>query len=138
MRLQLVISEESGGEGAQREGEASVEVSSEDHVLSFLCIGLDLPGRRYPCLHSIGDSPASAKPIDVALDDVAACPGPSGRFLRTFGSFLPFLPLSLGFFGLFFAFVLSICGLLSEVGRGKAFRGHWCGANGSRDAASRG
>ena len=138
MRLQLVVSEESGGEGAQRESEASVEMGSEDHILSFLSVGLNLPGRRYPCLHSIGDAPASAKPIDVALDDVAACPRPSVRFLRTFWSFLPFLPLFLGFFSIFFPFVLSVCGLLSEVGRGKAFRGHWCGVNGSRNAASRG
>ena len=114
----------SGWRRGQREAKASVEVGGEDNVLAFLGIGVNFSFRRYPCLHPFWDSPASAKPVDIALGDVRSCPGASRCFLRTFLSLLSFL----SFLGVLFTFVLSVCGLLAEVERGNIFRGHWFGA----------
>ena len=105
MRLKLIIPEEAGGEGAQREAKASVEVGGEDNVFAFLGVGVNFSLRRYPRHHPFWDSPASAKPVDIPLSYEAAGPRRSGRFLRTF---LPFLPLLLGFFGIFFPIMLGV------------------------------
>ena len=116
MRLELVVSEKAGGEGAQREAEASVEVGGEDDVLAFLGVGVNLSFRRYPCHHPFWDSPASAKPINITLGDEGSSPGAPRCFLLPFLSF--FL---LGLLGVLFTLVLGVCNLLAEVGRGNFF-----------------
>ena len=121
VRLKLEVSEKAGGEWAQREAKASVEVGGEDDVFTFLGVGVNFSFRRYPCHHPFWDSPASAKPIDVTLGDERSSPGAPRCFLLPFLSFF-----SLGLLGVLFMLMLGVCDLLIEVGR-SIFRSHWFG-----------
>ena len=74
MGLQLEFREEKIGEGAHRESEPSVEVSSEHHILAFLGVRIDLSFGRHPRQHTLWDLSPSAESIDVRLCDVGAFP----------------------------------------------------------------